>query len=186
MSSAPKEVAREKGMNGKPHMRKPSDKTTMDFHDIYSSYGDQVRRILGRLIPWSELDDAVQETFVKVYHSLPEFKGDAKFETWLYRIAVNTAYDINRKRKSFSKLISSWLESQEKQTPPSLDQKMLVQEALMKLPFKDRTVLVLHYLEGYKQDEIAELLDIPPGTVKSRLHHARKNMERILKEDGYE
>ena len=185
MNSAPKEVARDQGMNGKPLQREPS-KEVIDFHDVYNSYGDKVRRILGRLLPWNELDDAVQETFVKVFHSLPDFKGDAKIETWLYRITVNTAYDFNRKRKSLSSLISRWVEHQDKQVSPSLDQKMLVQDALMKLPFKDRTVLVLHYLEGYKQDEIADLLDIPQGTVKSRLHHARIKMESILKEDGYE
>lgn len=153
-----------------------------DFESIYRSHKDAVRRIVGRLLPWDDLDDAVQEVFAKVYLSLGQFSGDAKLETWIYRIAVNTAYDFNRKRSRLTNLVQSWLEKMPPKSSHSVEESVAIQDIVWKLPFNDRVVTVLFYVEGYQLDEIATLLEIPKGTVKSRLHNARRKLTQSLKE----
>ncbi|SMF63336.1 RNA polymerase sigma factor [Pseudobacteriovorax antillogorgiicola] len=160
--------------------------TPQDFESLYRSHQDRVRAILGRLLPWDELDDAVQETFSKVYFGLDQFDHKSRLDTWIYRIAVNTAYDFNRKRLSWKKLLSSWLESQRLYQSNSKLPSLELEDALNSLAFAERTIVVLFYMQGHNQEEISEILAIPVGTVKSRLHKARQKLAKILKEEDDE
>ena len=152
------------------------------FHDLYQSHNERVRRILARLVPQQDLDDLVQETFVKIYLKQDSFKGESSIDTWIYRITANTAMDHLRKKKQWTNLISRFLLQPEKKKDPSLDRKILAQEVLEQLPVAERLVIVLYYLEEYQQDEISKILQIPLGTVKSRLHNAKKRLKTNLEE----
>jgi RNA polymerase sigma-70 factor (ECF subfamily) len=134
-------------------------------------------RLLGRE---EDARDAAQETFVSCFRKLSTFRGDALFTTWLHRIAVNASYDILRRRKDI-------LSADEAPEPPPQpdhgDQAAAdvdVQRALREVPVEYRAVLVLHDLQGHAYDEVAEILDVPLGTVKSRLHRGRVALGRAL------
>ncbi|MDE0332392.1 MAG: sigma-70 family RNA polymerase sigma factor [Nitrospinae bacterium] len=136
-----------------------------------------------------DTDDVVQEIFIKAYFALPRFRGDAKFSTWVYRIAVNHCRDYLKRSGPMPLELS---EEQIAGEPPPEDKEQ--QDALRevrerraseelqilfsRLPEKHRRILVMRELEGMSYDEIGEVLQIRPGTVRSRLNRARANMLR--------
>lgn len=145
-------------------------------------------------------DDAhevVQDAFMRVYRHLDDFEGQASFSTWLYRIVFNLSIDALR-RRSPGRAVElddrTDLEGAPDEMVPwrgggdpfaALDQRRLgeaVQECLDKLPPYHRTVIVLRELEGLSYEEIAQTMQISKGTVMSRLFHARRKMQRMLRE----
>ncbi|MGV3757745.1 MAG: RNA polymerase sigma factor [Verrucomicrobiota bacterium] len=138
--------------------------------------------------------DLTQEAFVRVYEKRSLYQPDAKFSTWLWRIALNLCYDEQRRIKRRGETA---LENEEgeaivepaSETSGPADQAEageradMVRRALVRLPETYRTVLVLRHYEGLKFREIADVLDIPEGTVKSRMVEALGQMERLLKND---
>ena len=137
--------------------------------------------------------DVVQEAFLNAYQSLYSFKGDSLFFTWLYRIAVNTAISMKRKQKPTLRLYQGGDESQaiepvdpsERNRPGSAlemaEDERFVHEALAKLSAEHRAVLVMKDMEGMKYEEMAEILGVPVGTIRSRLHRARLEIRDLLK-----
>lgn len=128
--------------------------------------------------------DATQDAFLSCFRHLPSFRGDAAFSTWLHRIAVNACYDLVRRRKPALSLEDDLVESPASgdhadQAVASAD----VQRALLQIPADFRVVLILHELQDLHLDEIAEALEIPVGTVKSRLHRGRVALGRVLQGD---
>ena len=134
-------------------------------------------------------DDLAQEVFIKAYCSLPKFKAESGFGTWLYRIAVNHARDFLRKDRRHQKEISMdavgeailSVESQsleEKQDEE--ERRKTVQAALARLPEKYRVILTLRDIEGLSYEEISRILKLSPGTVDSRLHRARRKLREKL------
>jgi len=132
---------------------------------------------------------------MRVWKGLPKLKQPSTFSTWLYRITWNVATDQRRrlaKQSSFgSKLKAEALLEQERSVQPHhssdlmhLHYQDLVNRGLNELSFDQRTVLVLHDLEDLPQKQIAEILAIPVGTVKSRLFHARGAMRKFLQREG--
>lgn len=136
--------------------------------------------------------DVVQEAFLNAYQSLNSFKGDAEFFTWLYRIAFNAAISLRRKRKAVVSLDGG---SDEKGAAEPEDRSEYVRvgaalerseedaklmAALGRLSPEHRVVLVLKDLEGQKYEDIAAVLDVPIGTVRSRLHRARLELRELL------
>jgi RNA polymerase sigma-70 factor (ECF subfamily) len=128
--------------------------------------------------------DATQDAFLSCFRHLPTFRGESAFSTWLHRIAVNACYDLVRRRKPAASLESDLVE------PPSTgdhaDRAAAaadVQRALLQVPPEFRIVLVLHELQDLPLDEIAEALEVPLGTVKSRLHRGRVALGRALQGD---
>jgi RNA polymerase sigma-70 factor (ECF subfamily) len=131
--------------------------------------------------------DAAQDAFVLAFRSLDRFRGDSSFATWLHRIAVNASLDAAQRRKR-GPLLYSDLECGD-DSPPELDpvdygqdpqrisarreRSQAVRAAMAELPEHYRIVLVLFDLENHSYDEVAELLSLPLGTVKSRLNRAR-------------
>jgi len=158
------------------------------FRLLYRRHQGRVRAILFQLCGATVLDDLVQDVFLRAWKGLPRFKQNAKFSTWLYRIAWNVASD---QRQQFARSRSQ-LQTLTENLPPQqsapdllhLHYQELVQQSLDALSLDHRSVLVLHDLEEVPQKEVAEILQIPIGTVKSRLFHARAAVRRWLEQRG--
>ena len=120
--------------------------------------------------------DAVQETVVRAWMKVDSLKKKEYFETWLTRILINVCYDMLRARKNVVPLE----EIAEQPAPEGTDREL--HGAIQRLGRDLRLVVVLHYMEGYKLREIAEILDIPIGTVKTRLMRAKRELREQLEE----
>lgn len=161
---------------------------TKSFRVLYRRHSPRIRSILYQLCESSCLDDMVQEVFLRAWKGLPKFRASASFSTWLYRIAWNVASDqrqaFNSKRTQLQIISEKSPTHQEAPDLMELHYKDLVQRGLASLSFEHRTIIVLHDLEGVPQKEVAEILEIPLGTVKSRLFHARTSMRQFLEKQG--
>ena len=130
-----------------------------------------------------EGEDLTQETFLKVYLYRDKYTPTAKFTTFLYRIARNTGIDYLRKKKAISvSFDDDLLEQPESDTGRSsdIDVKGDIEKALQLLPEKLRSVVVMSYFEELKYQEIADILEIPLGTVKSRMSFAMNQLKEIM------
>ncbi len=157
------------------------------FRLLYSRYQGQVRSTLYRLCGPSHLDDLVQEVFLRAWKGLPKFRQSAKFSTWLYRITCNVAADRRRqctKPNQFSLSLESLSVSEDTSDLMDLHYRDLVYRGLKQLSWEHRAVLVLHDLQDLPQKEVAEILQVPLGTVKSRLFHGRAGMRQFLAQEG--
>jgi RNA polymerase sigma-70 factor, ECF subfamily len=129
--------------------------------------------------------DATQDAFLSCFRHLPSFRGDAAFSTRLHRIAVNACYDMVRRRKPAASLEGDLVEppttgDHADQAAASAD----VQRALLEVPPDFRMVLILHELQDLPLEDISRALDVPVGTVKSRLHRGRVALGRALLGEG--
>jgi RNA polymerase sigma-70 factor (ECF subfamily) len=135
-------------------------------------------RMLGRA---EDARDATQEAFLACYRNLPKFRGDAAFGTWLHRIAVNACYDHLRRRVPAPMDLTTLPDAPIGPDPADRAADTVdVQRALSSLPVEYRAVLILHDVQGRPYEEVAFALEIPLGTVKSRLHRARAALGRAL------
>ncbi|PWT85181.1 MAG: RNA polymerase subunit sigma [Proteobacteria bacterium] len=158
-------------------------------------YQDRLYNTVYRLLDNAEdARDAVQEAFLHAYQSLDSFKGDSLFFTWLYRIAINTAISLRRKHRAVLSLSvgsgDSSLEpldpSEAAQPGRALEQaedERRIQQALTRLSPEHRVVLVMKEIDGQKYDTMAEVLQVPIGTIRSRLHRARLELRTILEQE---
>jgi RNA polymerase sigma-70 factor (ECF subfamily) len=154
---------------------------------------------LGMVKDPEEALDVSQEAFVKVHRYLDRFKGDSSFYTWLYRITTNTCIDVLRRRGISSSdsveyddtvqmdlseaslgVLSSQVESNPARAALRRELGEKLEEALAQLPEKHRAILLLRELEGMSYEDLARTLEIPKGTVMSRLFHARSKVQRLL------
>lgn len=134
-------------------------------------------------------EEILQEVFLRAYRHLPQMRTDVSPAPWLYRVMVNLTYDLTarrRRKQTVLQKLADWLptpvespesrlETQELQT--------LVTQAINRLEIKQRTTLVLFYLQEFSMEEIAEIMNVPVGTVKSRLHYARKKLRNTILAD---
>jgi RNA polymerase sigma-70 factor, ECF subfamily len=144
-----------------------------------------------------DADEASQEIFIRIYRSIRKFKFDSKFSTWIYRIATNLCLDLIRSSKTGTVHIEKPIETDEgemvREIPDegiSLEDTVLrsekteiVRKAVVKLQPGYKTVLILRDIQGHSYMEIAEILDLPEGTVKSRINRGRQELKRILMND---
>lgn len=170
------------------------------FRLLYQRYQQRVRSTLYQLCGKTLLDDLVQEVFLRAWKGLPKLRTTKYFSTWLYRISWNVATDRRRKlaklkestsfnndkhvyqdRLNYEKDLSSVHDAPDLM---HLHYQDLVQRGLNNLSFDHRSVLVLHDLEDLPQKQVAAILDIPVGTVKSRLFHARNSFKKFLEQQG--
>ena len=169
------------------------DGNTAAFGELVSRYQDRLFNSVLRLTDNAEdARDVVQEAFLHAYQSLHSFKGDALFFTWLYRIAVNTAISMKRKKRVVLRIQPAGeggnaiepLDPSETNRPghaiEMAEEERRVHEALAKLSTEHRAVLVMKDMEGMKYEAMAEVLGVPVGTIRSRLHRARLEMRDIL------
>jgi RNA polymerase sigma factor (sigma-70 family) len=158
------------------------------FRQLYQRHQSRVRAILYRLGPDDGLDDLVQEVFVRAWKGLPQFRATAQFSTWLYRIAYNVAADrraaLAQDRRQAQALQQSAAAHHDDPDVLTLHYQDLVERGLAALSPDHRDVLVLSDLEELPQKDIAVMLGIPIGTVKSRLFHARAALRQFLTDQG--
>lgn len=151
------------------------------FEAIYHEYSLYVRRTLYWVGGPEVLDDLVQETFVRVWKALPKFKQQSTMKTWIYRIAMNVAYDSLRKKKDIYKGVEPKKSSNDFE---SLEMSQVIDRCILAIPLKRRSVFVLHYKMELSVEETAEALKVSQGTIKSRLHKARQEFKNNLKAHG--
>jgi RNA polymerase sigma-70 factor (ECF subfamily) len=156
------------------------------LRQLFERHRAMVTRLAGRLLDDpSSLEDVVQDTFVRVFRSLHSFRGEAKFTTWLYRAATNIALQANRKSRRRLPAVSfdanPGLEaSLDVDTGQQAALRCAIQQGLEALCDRHRAIITLRHLEGLSLLEIAEVLECPVGTVKSRLHHATRALRKEL------
>ncbi|WP_096550127.1 RNA polymerase sigma factor SigW [Ureibacillus thermosphaericus] len=165
------------------------------FSDIVSLYQHKLYQICYRMLGnKQEAEDIAQEAFVRAYINLHTFDQNRKFSTWLYRIATNLCIDRIRKKKPDYYLdaevdgtdglnMYSHIATEE-DLPEDVALQMEIQERIQyeisRLPEKYRTVIVLKYIEECSLQEISEILDLPLGTVKTRIHRGREALRKQL------
>ncbi len=157
------------------------------FRALFELHKDKVYSVALRFsgLP-EEADDIAQETFVKLFDNIGSFRGGAKFESWLYRMVVNTCFDHRRRSRRFLPLLDGLIGSLRAPGRSALDEVMRaemsghVKTVVGGLPADQRIVVVLRYTQGLSYDEIAEILGCPKGTVASRLNRIHKTVEQRL------
>lgn len=164
------------------------------FDQLVRKYQSPVRRFLLNLTLGNEslCDDLAQDTFLKAYTHITQFRGVASFQTWLFRIAYNVFYDYKRKEGG------KWMVESGERIDPSAELtsnhpssftsqlKMDISTALAQLKEDERACVTLQLIEGYSIDEIARILQIPANTVKSHLRRGKEKLTTYLKENGYD
>ena len=165
------------------------------FNLLVSRYQNRVAGLLTRYVSPNDIPDVVQESFIKAYRSIGAFRGDSAFYTWLYRIAVNTAKNYltaQGRRPPNEDILAEEAESydvgsnlRDVATPEnemlSNELKKIVFDTIKGLQEDLRTALTLREIEGLSYEEIAEIMECPVGTVRSRIFRAREIIESKVK-----
>jgi RNA polymerase sigma-70 factor (ECF subfamily) len=170
------------------------DKTAFEL--LVRKYQHKVAKLVARFVrDRSEAEDVTQEAFIKAYRALPGFRGESAFYTWLYRIAVNTAknYLESRGRRppgsdleiEGAELMDAGTLLRDEATPErhalTAEIGATVARVINQLPVDLRTAIMLREIEGLSYEEIAEVMDCPIGTVRSRIFRAREAIDTELK-----
>ena len=164
------------------------------FELLVRKYQYKIIQLVSRLVGDSDAPDVSQETFIKAYRALNGFRGQSAFYTWLYRIGINTAKNhiVSRGRRPANQDIDIQDAEQyghtehlsDVDTPESLllsdEIKQKVAEVIHKLPADLRQAITLRELEGLSYEEIAEVMDCPIGTVRSRIFRAREAIDAVV------
>ena len=173
---------------------KKGDKKAFDL--LVLKYQQKVANIISRYIhDHSEVFDVSQETFIKAYRALPKFRGDSAFYTWLYRIATNTAKNhlaakgrrppMDDVEAVTAEQMDTSLRLKEQATPENLAMEAevakTIRQAVDDLPEDLRVAITLREMDGLSYEEIAEAMDCPIGTVRSRIFRARDAIDKKLK-----
>ena len=161
------------------------------FQELFRSHRRDVARLVGRLLgPRPEVEDVVQEVFIQVFRSLPNFRGESRFTTWLHRVTVNVTLMHLRSARSRPRLGNELLEepaAPEGSSPADHAARNQRLRALYKildtLSDKKRAVFILHDLDGVPAAQIAAMVDSPVLTVRTRLFSARREVYAAMAED---
>lgn len=166
------------------------------FDPLVIKYQQRIANLISRFIrDQDEVLDVTQEAFIKAYRALPNFRGDSQFYTWLYRVAINTAKNhlatLSRRppqgdiEAEIAEQMDMGTRLKEQETPERLaveaDLKAVILEAVDQLPEELKTALTLREIDGLSYDEIAEAMDCPIGTVRSRIFRAREAVDKAIK-----
>ena len=146
----------------------------MDFDNIYEEYFDRVYyKVLSVVKNDDDAEDICQETFISVYKNLSKFREESNIYTWIYRIATNQTYDFFKKRKLEFEINDDVLSLPE---DINFDTKVILEEKLKLISEKEKEIVVLKDIYGYKLKEIAEMKNMNLSTVKSVYYKALKDM----------
>ena len=170
------------------------DKRAFDI--LVLKYQQKVANLISRYIrDPSEVLDVSQEAFIKAYRALPNFRGDSAFYTWLYRVAINTAKNhlaaLSRRppqddiEAETAEQMDTGTRMKEQDTPEHLAMQdeiaRTIKQAMDDLPDELRTAITLREIEGLSYEDIAQAMDCPIGTVRSRIFRAREAIDKKLK-----
>jgi RNA polymerase sigma-70 factor (ECF subfamily) len=149
------------------------------FEYIYRTHGGRLKSIAHHILRnRQDAEDAVQETFLKLYRGIDGFQGNSGIGTWLCRIAINVSYDVARRRQR-----EPGTELPEQSGPKTqLPLRVALDDALGRIHPKHRMVFLLFEVEGLKHSEIAAVLEVPEGTSKAWLFEAKRELKRMLME----
>jgi RNA polymerase sigma-70 factor (ECF subfamily) len=169
------------------------------FRELFTKYHSWVQGTVYHMVPTlADVDDVVQNVFLEVFRSIHRFEGRSRFTTWLTRLAINVALGHRRKWRFWQRSEQAVTDEAkatgsatvEALKPPSPDDALherrnraAVQRLVQRLSPKKRSVFVLSEIQGLQAPEIAELLSIPSATVRTRLFHARKEFEKLVRAD---
>ncbi|WP_319203008.1 RNA polymerase sigma factor [uncultured Ilyobacter sp.] len=146
----------------------------MDFDKIFDTYFERVyNKILGMVKNPEDAEDIAQEVFVSVYKNLKKFRKESNIYTWIYRIAINKTYDFFRKNKTTFELNEEILEIED---DTNVHTTMILEEKLKKINSREREIVLLKDIYGYKFREISKLKDMNLSTVKSIYYKGIKDM----------
>ena len=167
------------------------------FELLVAKYQRKLARLIGRLVrDPAEVEDVAQEAFIKAYRALPQFRGESAFYTWLYRIGVNSAKNFlmtqgrraptsTEKDAEEAETFEEAEQLRDNNTPESVLMSRQVAEtvnaAMARLPEELRTAITLREIEGMSYDEIADVMNCPIGTVRSRIFRAREAIAAELR-----
>ncbi len=169
---------------------------TEAFGVLVRRYQDRLYPTVLRLVGSSEdAEDVLQDAFVRAFERLDQFHGDSSFYTWLYRIAVNLGLSGYRRRRvqaslKRSRMWSAPVSSEPADLSPEADptislerveRERIIEDALDRLGPEHRAVVILKDFDGHRYEDISAILDIPVGTVRSRLHRARCELRNLLR-----
>ncbi len=185
-------------MNDEKLVKKVKNGDADAFEQIIIKYEKKIFGLIYNMLRnENEIEDVAQEVFIKVYKNLDKFNGDSSLYTWIYKIATNLCLDQIKKRKEViyidEKLqlddgeVEIQIPSDEKLQDEIYEQKELKQKlesCIDKLPEKQKVMIVLRDIKGLSYDEIAEILDLKLGTVKSQINRARLKLKELLEKDG--
>lgn len=171
------------------------DKQAFDL--LVIKYQRKILRLLSRMIrDQSDIEDVMQEAFIKAYRALPQFRGESAFYTWLYRIAINTARNWmasqgrrpsspNNNQSEDGETFDEIDNLTDNNTPESVlasqEIAATVNETIQELPEELRTAIVLREIEGLSYEEISQAMNCPIGTVRSRIFRAREAIAAKLR-----
>jgi RNA polymerase sigma-70 factor (ECF subfamily) len=149
------------------------------FEQLYQVHGGRLKSIAHHILRnRQDAEDAVQETFLKVYRGIGGFHGQSGIGTWLCRIAMNVAYDVARRRHRETDAPLPEQAGAKNQLPL----KVALEDALGRIHPKHRMVFLLFEVEGLRHAEIAAVMEVPEGTSKAWLFEAKKELKRMLME----
>lgn len=158
------------------------------FRVLLEEYDRKIYNIVYRMIPnRDDVEDVAQEAFVEIWRALPRFRQQAQLPTWIHRVAVNVCLEHRRRKRGSEDVsledIPQAFEQSEENTHDQVvsnDLKARVGRCIGQLPEIYREVIVLHELQGFTYGEVARMLKIPEGTVKSRLNSAFSKLRDLL------
>lgn len=155
------------------------------FTQLYKDYHRLVRNVLYNMVDEKVLDDLVQDAFLRIWRGLPRFAFRSSIKTWIYRITIHTALDHLRTLKIRPR--EAPLEDLQVVSDDQLQLPLnqhLVQQALQSLDENHRSVIILHFFEELDISQVAKVLEIPSGTVKSRIFTAKNRLKNLLSQEG--
>lgn len=151
------------------------------FESLYQRHHKRIYALALRLGGEPSLaDEILQESFVRLWHKLPQFRGDSQFGTWFYSLALNQALNTLKQHRSFwARMVPDWQLLPSEPHTGNQDE-LLLDRLIVRLPERARLVFVLFAVEGFSHEEVASLLGISVGTSKAHYHRARELMKEML------
>jgi RNA polymerase sigma-70 factor (ECF subfamily) len=170
-------------------------KDSKAFEKLYSDYAAMVFGILRNFVRPSEIEDAIQEVFLRVFRGIDKFRGSSKLSTWIYRIAVNVGKDYVKKysedkvqtvdlqNDGNEKYLKSFVSSESQDDALQGVNYSSIIKTMEKLSPGDRLIIQMRDLDRLSYKEISTILEIPLGSVKSRLYYARKRLGKLIEQE---
>jgi len=156
-------------------------------HRLYEASHQNVYRLMVRMVGVQEAADVTQQVFLQAFRKIGQFSGQSQFGTWIYRVAVNEALQhLRRSKRSKMQVLEQEPTDRSPDGHKNVDDKELLEQALARLEPELRSTFLLREIEGLSYEAIAVALEIPEGTVGSRLNRARRELQRTLVELGWE
>lgn len=156
------------------------------FRQIYDFCHQKVFRLAVRIVGGEDASDVTQQVFLQAFRSLSQFNGQSRFETWLYRLAVNESLQHLRRNRRWNYHVLDWEPMDESHHAEDAEKKDLLEQALARIDPELRSIFLLREVEGLSYHDIAAALSIPEGTVGSRLNRARRELKQQLSDLGFE